>query len=251
MTNIIELKEKLKNILDFLEKFEDKSFSKIDKDILLQMLRDYYIEVTEISEPLKPVETFSSVKTTEPENEKKHVEQTKVDTVEDVNIDFVDKSEELKTDFEDMKTEEVQQSEMPSETKKDTNVQPTVKKNVPEQTSLFGSNNSSGVKTIGEKLGNNKTSINEILAQKNKATDISSRLKPVTDIKSAIGVGDRFLFVRELFAGNSESFDETITHLNSLSSYQEACDHIKEKFNWDNSQSTVISFMNIVKRRYV
>ncbi|HOZ31031.1 MAG TPA: hypothetical protein PLL66_08955 [Bacteroidales bacterium] len=256
MTNIISLKEKLKNISDFLEKIENKGFSKIEKDILLQMLRDYYLEVSEFGSQEQINESFAIVnKISEPEAISKPDELEKQDYNDNIDLDFVENSDEQKLEnVAQEQVSEVKIEDKPVEEVKvkpaETSTQPQVKKIVAEQTSLFGSNNSSG-KTIGEQLGNSKTSINEVLAQKTKPADITSRLKPVTDIKSAIGVGDRFLFVRELFAGNSESFEETVAHLNTLSSYQEANDFLKAKFQWDDSQSTVTSFLNIVKRRYV
>ncbi|MDR2009804.1 MAG: hypothetical protein LBQ22_04915 [Bacteroidales bacterium] len=122
-----------------------------------------------------------------------------------------------------------------------------------EQTSLF-SGNSFGqeTKTIGEQLVNNRTYLNEVLAQNKQQADVSSIMgqKPVSDIKSAIGIGDRFLFIRELFDGKSELFEETIRHLNLLSSFEEAKNYLNQ-FEWNQTQDTVISFNNIVKRRYL
>jgi hypothetical protein len=255
MTNIIDLKEKLKNISDFLEKIESKGFSKIERDILLQMLRDYYLEVSEFSKKDNVIEPVASFKITEPENIQKTEEMTEAETIDNIDLDFIDNSVEAKPsisenpEFTETKPEEEEPKQ--EERPKETLYQPTVKKIVAEQTSLFGSSNPVGVKTVGEKLGQNKTSVNELLGQKTNPSDISGRLKPVSDIKSAIGVGDRFLFVRELFAGNSETFEETVAHLNSLSSFDDAHNYLNDKFKWDGSQSTVASFLNIVKRRYV
>ncbi|MDD3741962.1 MAG: hypothetical protein PHH30_12065 [Bacteroidales bacterium] len=256
MTNIIDLKEKLKNISDFLEKFENNSFNKIEKDILLQMLRDYYLEVSDFSGHDKKLEPVATYKIAEPEINQLPEELTEQKEEDNIDLDFIDNSNETKSSISEdqipIETKPIQEEEPKHEEKpKEIFSQPTVKKIVVEQTSLFGTNNSVGIKTVGETLGQNKTSLNESLAQKTNPTDISGRLKPVSDIKSAIGVGDRFLFVRELFVGNSDAFEETVTHLNSLSSFEEAQKFLDSKFNWDRSQSTVTSFLNIVKRRYV
>ncbi|HNQ69295.1 MAG TPA: hypothetical protein PKN32_13015 [Bacteroidales bacterium] len=255
MTNIIDLKEKLKNISDFLEKIESKGFSKIERDILLQMLRDYYLEVSEISRKDNVIEPVASFKITETENAQLSEEITEAEKIDNIDLDFIDNSDDTKPSIpensETVETSPKNEEPKQEEIKKETHSQQTVKKIVAEQTSLFGSNNQVGVKTVGEKLGQNKTSVNELLGQKTNPSDISGRLKPVSDIKSAIGVGDRFLFVRELFAGNGETFEETVAHLNSLSSFEDAHNYLNDKFKWDGSQSTVASFLNIVKRRYV
>ena len=46
----------------------------------------------------------------------------------------------------------------------------------------------------------------------------------VEDIRQAISLGDRFLFQRELFAGNGELMQKTLDEINSLNSLSEAMD---------------------------
>jgi hypothetical protein len=298
MEKIISLKEKLKKISLFIDTVESDNLSRIEKDILLQKIRDFYLEILDYDnnisvsefepvsnpkvqiatkeEPVK-VEFNKEIqpiavpieKVVEPEviiPEKIHEpEVVAIPEVVDVPVEIVPEIidefvVEFADSFDDEPIAEIEQVAHVEEVKIETVIKPVeepiikkeepqVKKPVIEQATLFPSS-SSGVKTIGEQLGTNKTSLNEMLASKNTTGDFSSRLKPVTDIKSAIGVGDRFLFIRELFGGNNETFEETIAHLNSLTSYSEAHDFLISKFNWDESQNTVSAFVNIVKRRY-
>ncbi|NLA25264.1 MAG: hypothetical protein GX879_09895 [Bacteroidales bacterium] len=107
-------------------------------------------------------------------------------------------------------------------------------------------------KTLGEQLGKNKTSINDMLAQRGTQQDVATRLtaKPISDIKLAIGVGDRFLFIKELFNGDGDVFNNTIEHLNSLISIEDANSYLNNKFNWSSESNTVKHFMSIVQRKY-
>lgn len=292
MENIISLKEKLKKISLFLESIETNKINKIEKDILLQKLRDLYLEVSNLDEekarsgfvpeaspkvqvlqkeePVKiefapPVQIKPEPEIIEKEIKPELVVDVETPIQEDLteNEDIVFETAEPevvdKIDDEDLfefeePVEEIKVIVEPVVPVAET-VQPlaqdVAKKPSVEQASLFSSDNSAGVKTIGEQLGQNKTSLNEMLAQKSAPQDIGTRLKPITDIKAAIGVGDRFLYIRELFAGNTELFDATITNLNALSSYNEAHQFLSSKFTWNESSNTVSTFLNVVKRRYV
>ena len=55
---------------------------------------------------------------------------------------------------------------------------------------------------------------------------------PVTDIRQAVSIGDRFLFQRELFGGNAEKLQQTLTELNNLHSLDEAV-ALVDKCGWD------------------
>ncbi len=81
-------------------------------------------------------------------------------------------------------------------------------------------------------------------------TTTSTILPPVADIRKAISLGDRFLFQRELFAGNGELMTKTIEKLNGLSSLEEAMEYITKHFNWDNESQAYELFVNILKRRF-
>jgi hypothetical protein len=313
MEKIIALKEKLKKISLFVESIEGNNISIIEKDILLQKLREFYLEVYNFDatkaatdfipepgpkvqvlvkeEPLKvefsqpepvkpepvkiveeikpePVKVVEEIKPEPVVDEPKKVEVLPEPVIEDDEIPVIDDDEifaEEKIDDDDLfdfaepeeevvatpepvkPVEPTPEPAKPVEQKSETIIQQPVKKPVVEQASLFGGNGSSGVKTLGEQLGQNKTSLNEALAQKAAPQDITSRLKPVTDIKAAIGVGDRFLYIRELFGGSTDTFDETINHLNSLHSYTDAQTYLSANIGWDVTSGTVASFLNVVK----
>ena len=73
---------------------------------------------------------------------------------------------------------------------------------------------------------------------------------PVTDIRHAISLGDRFLFQRELFAGKGELMQKTIDKLNGLNSLGEALSYINDNFSWDKDSSTYELFVNVLRRRF-
>ena len=72
----------------------------------------------------------------------------------------------------------------------------------------------------------------------------------VEDIRQAISLGDRFLFQRELFAGNGELMQMTLDEINSLGSLSEAMDYVLDNFEWDKESTAVQLFENVLKRRF-
>ena len=72
----------------------------------------------------------------------------------------------------------------------------------------------------------------------------------VEDIRQAISLGDRFLFQRELFAGNGELMQKTLDEINTLSSLGEAMDYVLNNFEWDKDSTAVQLFENVHKRRF-
>ena len=72
----------------------------------------------------------------------------------------------------------------------------------------------------------------------------------VEDIRQAISLGDRFLFQRELFAGNGELMQKTLDEINNLGSLNEAMDYVLANFDWDKESTAVQLFENVLKRRF-
>ena len=72
----------------------------------------------------------------------------------------------------------------------------------------------------------------------------------VEDIRQAISLGDRFLFQRELFAGNGELMQKTLDEINTLSSLGEAMGYVRDNFDWDMDSTAVQLFENVLKRRF-
>ena len=105
--------------------------------------------------------------------------------------------------------------------------------------------------TLGEQLGQSRqSSLNDKFAS-NKPAEGSYGLKPISDIKSAIPLGERFRFTRMLFSGNGLAFDSTVATLNGMSSIEEADNYVRTNFSWDMDSPVVADFMNIVRRRYL
>ncbi|MCM1178295.1 MAG: hypothetical protein NC308_05365 [Clostridium sp.] len=72
----------------------------------------------------------------------------------------------------------------------------------------------------------------------------------VNDVRNAISLNDRILFVRSLFGGDTELFQDVIDRINTAGSLDEAVRILTAEFpEWDFESDTVYRFMMAVRRR--
>ena len=93
--------------------------------------------------------------------------------------------------------------------------------------------------------------VHDTLTDKDNSLSNNLANQKVDDIRLAINVGDRFRFQRELFGGNGEVLNKTISYLNQLSKFSEAESFLKSKFGWTEDNIHAEEFLQIVKRRYL
>lgn len=72
----------------------------------------------------------------------------------------------------------------------------------------------------------------------------------VKDIRSAISLNDRVMFINSLFRDDSMLFQDTITRLNAMKTLSEAVKYLKSTFpEWKMSSDKVYRFMMAVRRK--
>jgi hypothetical protein len=106
---------------------------------------------------------------------------------------------------------------------------------------------------LAEKFKKSQPPINELLAQSMHKKDLSSVLqtRSIKDIEAAIDVNERFLFIRELFNGDSELYSKTIRNLNSAGNFNEAFNYIHQTYTWNLESETAQHLLDLVRRRYI
>jgi hypothetical protein len=103
-------------------------------------------------------------------------------------------------------------------------------------------------------LANKVESLNEKL--KEERVEVASVLQgaPIRDLKKAIGVNDRFLFVNDLFRGDENMYERSIKTINGFNIYPEAQywiqRELKVKLSWPDNSESVKLFDQLIKRRF-
>ena len=112
-----------------------------------------------------------------------------------------------------------------------------------------------GIKTsvIGEKAGKSKDFLNETFTQKHPVNDFSARqqTKPVSDLNKAIGINDKFLFINELFNGDSQSYKKAVEYINSCANFNEAFSYISDNLHWEMENEYVQKMLDLVRRKFI
>jgi len=75
----------------------------------------------------------------------------------------------------------------------------------------------------------------------------------IIDLRTTIGINDKFLFINELFEGNMRIYDEAIQKLNAGTTMAQAdmlLLDLKIVYNWDSESPTVKKFVELVRRKF-
>lgn len=111
------------------------------------------------------------------------------------------------------------------------------------------------VKEINEVIGRTEPSLNEKLYEQRK--ELAEKLKdePLKDIKKAIGLNDRFIFISELFRGDEDMYERSLKTINHFTIYPEAefwiLRELKLKLGWNEDHPAVKQFDQLVRRRFL
>ncbi|MEE1883947.1 hypothetical protein [Pedobacter flavus] len=108
------------------------------------------------------------------------------------------------------------------------------------------------VNTILPQQEEKKQSINELLASASGAR--ASNLVPIKDLKQAINLNDKLLFIRDLFNGYNLAYSEAVDILNKMSDFKSAQTFLEntysEKNGWKDKQGTVDRFYELLARKF-
>ena len=155
---------------------------------------------------------------------------------EPVELDF---DEELDGDLPEEIAEEAP-AEAPAEIAEEAPVEPEV------ELDLFGE----PVLRVNEKLGAGRSrSVGEKMEQK-EAWRTAMPGTAVKDVRSAISLNDRVLFIRELFGGDAGLFQKAVDDINAMGSLDEMVAYVNERHpGWDLDSDTVYRLMMAVRRK--
>jgi hypothetical protein len=233
---IMTLLEDIANQTNIVSAYEEQ-IPQIELDIIMSNIRKMYVTYKKLntlnfSSPSNE-ETLPPVMEKEPE---KIIETTQ--------------KEEL---VEDIKKPEIQNEETFVENiiKEKEEVETTSQQR--EQTSLFEEK-----KTIGDKYkeNNKEASINESIKTNQEDVSIGSQMQnnTITDIRTVIGLNEKFLFINELFKGNHDAFATHINNLNNCENVEEAkayVENLSQEYDWGIENNAKEKFNQIVERKFV
>ena len=109
------------------------------------------------------------------------------------------------------------------------------------------------VKPIEESISSKQApTINDLLA-KNQGHEEPVKA-PVSDLKQAINLNEKLLFIKDLFNGYNLAYSEAIDIVNKMDSFESADSFLQKNYaaknSWATKQSTVDQFYELLNRRF-
>lgn len=73
---------------------------------------------------------------------------------------------------------------------------------------------------------------------------------PVTSLRSAIGIADRFLLIRDLFGGDERAYERAIVAIDSFDNLDDCMVHIVENYSWRSESEGARLIMDLLQRKF-
>jgi hypothetical protein len=113
-------------------------------------------------------------------------------------------------------------------------------------------------KSTGSAINEDVLTINQKISSQLKEKPIAraeqSNAAAISDIKQAINLNDKMLYVKDLFNGYSLAYSEAIEILNRFSTFDEATRFLNANYalknHWESKPQTTEKFYALLKRRY-
>ncbi|UII22938.1 hypothetical protein [Fulvivirga ligni] len=103
---------------------------------------------------------------------------------------------------------------------------------------------------INSRFESPKNILNDQHSEKRPTIADVHRNQKIESIRKSISINQRFMFINTLFAGDEESFNQTVDDLERLKNKREAEEYLSENYPfWDKESEEHEEFMEIVSKR--
>ena len=110
------------------------------------------------------------------------------------------------------------------------------------------------IPTLSQQQSTKSAEINLANAAASDSVNDALAETPIKDLKKAIGINERYMYINELFNGEEVAFDRSIKTINAFGAYGEADLWIRRElihtYGWDDKSAVVKQFYQLVRRRF-
>lgn len=109
-----------------------------------------------------------------------------------------------------------------------------------------------GKTILGDSFGSQTGRLNEQLGSRRKDNGFTGRMrtKPVSNLSDVIGTNDKFLFIREIFQGNTETYNKAIGDLNNSADFNDAHSKLMNYTGGSDDGDAVGELLSLLKRKF-
>ena len=103
---------------------------------------------------------------------------------------------------------------------------------------------------LGEVINHDVQTLADTIAPPHDIASELRRSEPVTDLRQAIGLNDKFLLIRDLFDGDGEAFGRAIDALNGFDNLDDCMIYIAEHYAWNPNSDGAKLMMELLERKF-
>lgn len=104
---------------------------------------------------------------------------------------------------------------------------------------------------LGEVINHDVQTLADTIAPPRDRASELLRNEPVTDLRRAIGINDRFLLIRDLFGGDGAAYEVAIDALNGFDNLDDCMIYIAEHYAWNPNSDGAVLLMELLERKYL
>ena len=107
-----------------------------------------------------------------------------------------------------------------------------------------------GGTVLGEVINHDVQTLADTLARPQDVASELRRSEPVTDLRKALGLNDRFLLIRDLFGGDGEACERALDTLNGFEDLDDCMIFIAEHYAWNPNSDGAKLLMELLERKF-
>lgn len=109
--------------------------------------------------------------------------------------------------------------------------------------------------TIADRYRKEEKTLHEQISRDTSQENLASRIQqtPISELKSAIGLNDKFVFINELFHGNMKAYQETIHTLDQFTTLNDAIHYFTEvskSFEMNEELESYRKMLGFIQRKF-
>lgn len=120
----------------------------------------------------------------------------------------------------------------------------------PEPTSASEPLHPQGGAVLGEVIKPHVQTLADTIAPPHDIASELRRNEPVTDLRQAIGLNDKFLLIRDLFGGDAQAYERAIETLNDFDDLDDCMIFIAEHYAWNPNSDGAKLMMELLERKF-
>lgn len=102
---------------------------------------------------------------------------------------------------------------------------------------------------LGDVMNHHVQTLGDTLGAQGRTASEAVHGERIGDLRKAIGINDRFLMIRDLFAGDAEAFDLLIGEINAFDDLDDCMIHLAENYAWNPNSDGAKLLMELITRK--